>query len=516
MGRRFRAGVLALGLLLSLTACGGEETPPPSPSPTAAPAASALPSPSAAPVEFTLACYPAAGFHPILGMNRTNLSLAGLMYDGLYELDGTFTPRPALAAGGSVSEDGLTWTFSLRQGVTFSDGSPLTPADVVRSLELARGSALYAGRLAQVTAVRAGEGSVIVTLSSPNGALPALLDVPVIREQGEGTPLGTGYYVLEGSDGERLLRRREGNWRGEYPARETIPLHEVEEASDLIYAFDTGELSLIGADFTGLSALGFTGRSETLDYPTADMLFVGVNTVSGPCREAEVRRALSRGMDRETLCSAILSRHAEPSALPVHPGAELYDEGAASALEYAPQELAALLTGAGWSKTDGVYRKGHTGLELTLVVNQDNSYKTGLADELARSLTSAGAVVTVKRLPWDEYLSALQKGKFDLYLGEVKLTADFDPSPLLSGGALNYGGYSDPGTAALLSAFRSAQGEARKSASQALWGRLAEQVPFTTLCFKNWSVLTQWGQVSGLTPTQQNLFYQFGNWNFAD
>ena len=157
---------------------------------------------------------------------------------------GPSRPGPPWRQAEACRRTGSAWTFSLRQGVTFSDGSPLTPADVVRSLELARGSALYAGRLAQVTAVRAGEGSVIVTLSAPNGALPALLDVPVIREQGEGTPLGTGYYVLEGSDGARLLRRREGNWRGEYPARETIPLHEVEEASDLIYAFDTGELSL--------------------------------------------------------------------------------------------------------------------------------------------------------------------------------------------------------------------------------------------------------------------------------
>ena len=515
MGRRFWAGALALGLLLSLTACGGEETPPPSPSPTAAPAASALPSPSAAPVEFTLACYPAAGLHPILGTNRTNLSLAGLMYDGLYELDGTFTPRPALAAGGSVSEDGLTWTFSLRQGVTFSDGSPLTPADAVRSLELARGSALYAGRLAQVTAVRAGEGSVSVTLSSPNGALPALLDVPVIREQGEGTPLGTGYYVLEGSDGERRLRRREGNWRGEVPARETIPLHEVEEASDLIYAFDTGELSLIGADFTGLSALGFTGRSETLDYPTADMLFVGFNTVSGPCREAEVRRALSRGMDRETLCSAILSRHAEPSALPVHPGAELYDEGGVRAGVRAPGAGGPAhrcgVEQDGRRLPQGTYRSGaHPCGESGQFLQDRSGRRTGPVSH-QRGGRRDGEAPSLGSV-----LSALQKGEFDLYLGEVKLTADFDPSPLLSGGALNYGGYSDPGTAALLSAFRSAQGEARKSASQALWGRLAEQVPFTTLCFKNWSVLTQWGQVSGLTPTQQNLFYQFGNWNFAD
>ena len=42
--------------------------------------------------------------------------------------------------------------------------------------------------------------------------------------------------------------------------------------------------------------------------------------------------------------------------------------------------------------------------------------------------------------------------------------------------------------------------------------RLLEEVPFTVLCFKNRSALTQWGQVSGMTPTQQNLFYRFADW----
>ena len=288
----------------------------------------------------------------------------------------------------------------------------------------------------------------------------------------------------------------------------------MEEASDLIYAFDTGELSLIGADFTGLSALGFTGRSETLDYPTADMLFVGFNTVSGPCREAEVRRALSRGMDPETLCLAILSRHAELRAGPF--GAELYDEGAASALEYAPQELAALPTGAGGARQTASYRKGHTRLGLTLVVNQDNSYKTGLADELARSLTSAGAVVTVKRLPGMSICRPCKRGSSISDLGEVKLTADFDtfaPSERRSPELRRVQRPRDRRPAERLPL---GAGRGPEERVPGPLGRLAEQVPFTTLCFKNWSVLTQWGQVSGLTPTQQNLFYQFGNWNFAD
>ena len=55
----------------------------------------------------------------------------------------------------------------------------------------------------------------------------------------------------------------------------------------------------------------------------------------------------------------------------------------------------------------------------------------------------------------------------------------------------------------------------RQNAAAALYEALAEQMPFTALCFKNGSVLTQWGQITGLTPTQGDLFYQVENWEIA-
>lgn len=110
-------------------------------------------------------------------------------------------------------------------------------------------------------------------------------------------------------------------------------------------------------------------------------------------------------------------------------------------------------------------------------------------------------------------MAALERGNFDLYLGEVRLTADFDLSPLLSsGGSLNYGGYADAETDTLLAAFRAAAESSRPAAAADLCAHLAQTVPLVPLCFKNGSVLTHWGDLSGLTPTQQNVFYGFDGW----
>lgn len=506
------AVMLSVMLAVGLTACGAEAEVTSTPEPTVAPSATSTPQP----MVFVLPWYEEAGLHPILGSSRTNLSIGGLLYDGLYELDQTFEPQPALAVAHAVSEGGGTWTFTLRQGVTFSDGSSLTAADVAYSLNLARSSALYGTRLAGITSVRGGEGTVEVVLSAPNGALPALLDVPVIKQgSNEARPAGTGLYALEGEGEQLLLRRREDSWRTERPSLETIPLHAVEQGDDLIYSFDTGDVSLVGTDITGSNSLGFSGSFETMDYPTANMLYVGFNSGSGVCQDRRVRQALSRGIDRNTICSALLSRHAVPAELPAHPASSIYDTALAKSASYAPQAMGELLLEAGWSKSDGKYTRRGKQMALTILVNQDNTYKLGVADELAREFTAAGIITSVDKRPWADYMVALQGGEFDLYLGEVKLTADFDPSPLLSGGALNYGKYAGSGTATLLAEFQGAKGTARNAAAKSLYENLGEEAPFAVLCFKNWSVLTQWGQLTGMTPTQQNLFYGFGNWEFT-
>ena len=96
------------------------------------------------------------------------------------------------------------------------------------------------------------------------------------------------------------------------------------------------------------------------------------------------------------------------------------------------------------------------------------------------------------------------------------MTGDFDPGVLIApGGTLNYGGYNDPQAVQLHTAFRAASGENRTAAALALYTYLAENPPFGVICFKNWSLLVQWGQVEGMTPIQQNAFHGFADWKIA-
>ena len=500
--------VLLLACCLLLGGCGEITQPDPTPSATPEP----TPEPAA---EFALACYPQAGFHPITGGNRTNLSLGGLVYEGLYALDQQFQPEEQLCTGGVQAADGLSWTFTLRSGVTFSDGSPLTSAEVKASLDLARTSALYSARFTDITGVTAGEGTVTVTLSRANGNLPALLDIPIVKETG-GTPLGTGPYVFSGSGETLALTARTGWWQGEELPLSTISLRSIQEADDLIHAFDTRDIALVATDLMGTNALGFSGSFDTVDYPTSNMLYVGFNLRSGHCRTAAVRQALLRAFDRAAVSTAIYSSHAQPAALPISPASPYYQEELAQELEYSPQQAEELLTQAGWSRGEEGWTQGRQTLSLTFVAPMDNATRSAAAEHLAAGLRDLGIGVELQLLPWDDYVAALEGGDFDLYLGEVRLTADFDLTALItSGGSLNYGGYADAQAAQLLQEYRAATGQGRDLSAKRLYERLAEEPPFAVLCFKNWSVLTQWSRISGLTPTQQNVFYGFAHWDIA-
>ena len=147
---------------------------------------------------------------------------------------------------------------------------------------------------------------------------------------------------------------------------------------------------------------------------------------------------------------------------------------------------------------------------LTLLVNEENSFKVSAAEYLAQTLSASGVTVEVKALPWAEYTAALAAGNFDLYYGEVKLTADWDLRPLLAiGGSLNYGGWASETTNSLLAAYASATD--RSAAMEALCRHLQQQAPLIPVCFKSTSVLVQAGVVEGLTPTMTNPFYELSS-----
>ena len=344
------AGALLLGGCTSPTQ-EQSSAPPVSPTATAQPIQAGV---------FSLAWDPQQSFHPITGTSGVNLELTGLVFQGLYELDQSFHPQPVLAAGATASQDGRTWTVEVAQGVRFSDGTPLTAAQVVSSLETARTAPRYQSRLSAVTGVRqTGEYTVEVTLSAPNANFTALLDIPVVAEREGQNPLGTGPYRL--GDGA-LEQNPNSSLAGSLPA-ENIPLVAVSTPDARMAAFDSGEVWMTNTEFFSPDALGYSGSCEVWDYPTTQLLYLGFHTQGGACGEETLRRAVSAALNRESLVQVQLSGHGDPTDLPISP---------------VWGELPEVEVEAG----------APTAATLRLVVNNDNTTRVQVARQIAVQLES--------------------------------------------------------------------------------------------------------------------------------
>ena len=453
---------------------------------------------TALPAAFSLPYDPDAALDPITCPDGIQQTVGCLLYEGLFELDEALEPQNRLCADAEYDGDAMVWTFRLRTDAVFSDGSPLTAKDAADTLRRAMASDRYRARLSCVQSVSTEDGVLRVTLNRPNAALPALLDIPIVKSgtEGQAVPAGTGPYVLSQEEEHRCLSASEVWWGGSGQPLGRIELVDCAGPDAARYQFTSHAVQLITADLTGTAPLSATGRFTVQDADTTVLQYVGVNLQNSLLARPEVRRALNLGIDREAVTGAYLSGHALPAQFPLSPASPLYPADLESS--YSLTAFTSAMEEAGLNSG-----KEHS---LTLLVNSENDFKLSVARYLAAALSVCDLKLTVKALPWEEYLAAVAAGDYDLFYGETRLPADWDLTALLgSGGSLNYGGYSDALMDQLLaSCLASAD---RAAAVNALCVRLKQQAPILPVCFKRTSVLTQSGVAEGLTPTAANPFH---------
>lgn len=448
------------------------------------------------PEHFSLPYAPDVTLDPITCPDGMQQAAASLLYEGLFRLTPSFEAEPWLCDTCTYDPATYTYTLTLRPGVVFSDGSPLTADDVKATLNRARRSERYGSRLADITDISANILTVTITLASPSTALPALLDIPIVKAgtEQEAVPIGTGPYLFSLENSLPWLIANQRWWRGDDQPTDRIALVEAADQDTKLYRFTSHEVQLITADLTGTNPISATGNTGYLDAPTTILQYLGCNVTRAPMDNTTFRKALSTGINREHIVGAFLSGHAAAAQFPIAPASPLHP--ADLALPYTHDTLAAELEKSG-------YLADRT---LTLLVNEENSFKVSVAQYLAELFTEAGVPMEARVLPWAEYTAALAAGDFDLYYGEVKLSADWDLSSLLAtGGALNYGGWANATTDGLLAAF--AASEDRTASARTLCLHLQQSAPILPLCFKSTSVLVQADVLEGLTPTMTEPFY---------
>lgn len=454
---------------------------------------------------FTLPIYSGQTLDPITCSEGIQRSVSALLYEGLFNLSPSFKVEYCLCDSYEYDPSTFVYTFHLRPDVSFGDGSALTARDVLATLNRAQVSERYATRFATVASMRAvGTDSIRITLTRGDVTFPALLDIPIVRSGTEKDliPLGTGpyLYITEGS--KDYLRANSAWWRGNIQPLVRIELSPVRDEDTAAYRFSAGEVQLLRSQLLGISGVSSTTGISVASADTTELLYLGFNTSTLP--EAALRRTLSLGVDRESLVSGYLSGYAKSAWAPISPASPLYPKNLERSFQRKDFESSVEALGYA-AEGEAAARK------LSLLVNEESSEKVAIATSIAAGLSHGKLQVSVKALPWDRYVEALQIGSFDLYLGEVRLSPNWDLSPLVGSlGSMNYGYYSDPTMDGLMQSFRDTATEA---STQQLCSYLAQQCPIIPLCFRTDTILTHTAVLSELTPTVSSPFYGLENWD---
>lgn len=471
---------------------------------------------------FSLNYNSSASLNPYATNDTDNLLISQLVYDNIFELDDEYNLTSRIILG-YENTNGSYWTFTVDTSIKMHDGTNLTAADVAYSIQRAKQSSRYSGRLTYTYGAGAtSEDQFVVNLGKSDTLFPYLLTIPVVKEgsAGEALPAGTGpYKYVEGAD---YVEAFEGHVNYQSLPVDRIYFKEYTEVEDIIMAFEDSYIDLTVNDPNGTLNYGYGGNTEKRYYTTTNMHYFGFNASAEFVGNSQLRYALSLAVDREYAAGTLMGNGAVPSCLPISPLSPLYDESVASELKFDLELCAMIFDNLGVTDMDGDGKREYVEysqmkeIDIDLIVCSESAGKGDIAKQFASDLSSIGVTVSVRELGWTDYKNALMNGDFDMYYAEVKLGADFDLSSLLTkDAALNYGKIEDENYSTYISSFLAADDLTRPQACYDMLSYIASTSPIIPICFERQEVISHRNVITGMNPTSSNVFYGIENWTIT-
>ncbi len=448
------------------------------------------------------------------------------VYDGLVRYkDGTLEVEPALATDWSISEDGTEYTFNLREGVTFHDGSPFNAEAVVFNFErmIQEDHPYHTGTFplsfyfSAVTSVEAVDDMTVkFTLNEPfapflsNLAYPAGLIVSkaAVEEHGEDfdrNPSGTGAFkFVEWQSNTRVVVDRfEDYWDGAAPL-DAVVYRPITDANTRVAEMLSGGIDvMVEVPPDNVSTFADDPAFTLYEEAGPHLWFLILNAKEGPFADMRVRQAANYAVNKEALVENVLQGTATVAAGPTPPAFNWAYNEELDPYPYDPDRARELLAEA-----------GAEGAELTFYVTEGGS---GMLDPVAMGtaiqadLEAVGLDVTIETYEWNTFLGIVNpglEGKADM--AEMAwMTNSPDTLPYLAlrteawpdQGGFNSGYYSNPEVDALLQ-------QARTSTDQAERAELYKEMQAIVYEEAPWLFVANWKQNAVTTANVENFSLQ--------
>ena len=344
----------------------------------------------------------ASSWDPIESVTGGDFTFFAPVYDRLLQQDGDGKVEPMLATEFTPADDLKSMTLKLREGLTFSDGTPFDASAVQFNLDRARGQgSKVSGELYQISSidvvdpltvkinVNGGLGSLATALTARGGMMvsPAAAQAGIIKTE----PVGVGAYVAtEIVPGDHVsYKKTEGYWDPDGQRVATMTYKLIKEDNTRYNALMAGELDgaslnpdqLDGAEKEGLGII---------TKPSAIFLYLALNTAKGPLGDPEVRKALNMAIDREAISQGMYDGHCTPQIQPFPETSPGYSKKIGDGLDVFPHDPEAA--------KKILEEKGVKDLEITSVSPNVTIY-TKFGEVIQDQLKDVGIKVNVKSVP---------------------------------------------------------------------------------------------------------------------
>ncbi|MBI4280548.1 MAG: ABC transporter substrate-binding protein [Armatimonadetes bacterium] len=414
-------------------------------------------------------------FDPIRIQEAPTSLVAGMVYEQLVQRNHEGKVVPSLAEGWKISPDRRTWTFSLRKGVKFHDGSDFDASIVEWAYRRVLDPREASGFRAQFSVIEKitvpDRYTIAFTLKEPNAAfleyvlttnaayLPSKKAYETLGKEFSFKPIGTGAWRwVQWIQGQRVILERNPNYWGAAPKMERLVFRPILDPNTGVIELETGGVHYImRASREDIIRLGKDPRFAVHRVPTYRIRFISMNSSRPVFADLKVRQALNHALDMPQIVDALAGGMAVsvdtvlPVQSPFHPA-----KGTYTTYPYDLQKARALLSEAGWKPgTGGVLTRD--GQALRFVLHSPNGRYFAdkeISEVICNRLRRVGAECRVKVMEWASFLEEVRSGRYDAaFLGWNQSSGE--PSLFLDAmaktrGRANYAKQSDPAIDAAL------------------------------------------------------------------
>ncbi len=457
--------------------------------------------------------------NPLLNGNETLFQLYHLIYESLITFDENMALEPLLASGWELDVQGQSVTFSLRDNVTWHDGEPFTPEDVVFTFQVMREQMnriaypnLYINNLQQISDVRKiDDHSVRFTFTRPYSNALETLVFPIIPQHlfsgadrsllttGQFPIVGTGRYKVEAYDSQSMELSYYPDYWGRKPYIEEILVNIVPDREAQISLFESGQIDLVEPLSVDWAKYTDGTDVEGISFPSTQYEFIGFNFNNELLQNLNVRKAVMHALDRESMIQNVYFNHGIAVESPVFPASWLRQR---EALHYEYDETMAeeLLSQEALPE----------GTTFSLITNTGNPMRGKMVEVITEALERVGFNIEMEIFEWEELQTRLEEGNFDLVLTGWQfsmipdLSFAFHSTQIGAGNMINY--ENEEMDRLLETAFAAPNEREKMEAWNRLQDHITSELPYISLLFKEHAVMHRITLKGELQPTQFNTF----------